>query len=159
MAWDPNQPRVPKGVPGAGRWAAVIFQDDEGVFADMSDLIDQSEFDHFGIRIEDVMDPVAEGEVLRPSRVWVDGEPTDEILGGTSTLGIKGNIDVPRAMQMLGATSKNTQGGYFGKVIYLVGGYDSYPGEDAGERIIPDATVIGVYIRDRDAFSSVNARL
>ena len=93
------------------------------------DALDDGEYQYYGIRVED--DVTYEvGDEAHESRVWDDGEPTDEVLDGTSCVGIKWNAtdaDIADAITI----SKS----YFGDDIYLIAGNDMEYGEDAGEFI------------------------
>ena len=81
----------------------------------------------FGGRIDE--EPWRVGDRLPPSRVWCDGEPTDAVLAGTSTI----RLDDPRAAALLSQ--------YFGDYLLLVSGSAGLFGEDDGEMIIRDAVV------------------
>jgi hypothetical protein len=88
----------------------------------------------YGLRVE--AEPVSIGDILPDSRVWVDGEPTDETLRGVSTIGITADT-VERSIDMLS--------GYLGDYIVLVQGVYASWGEDAGERIIEQGEVIACF--------------
>lgn len=100
---------------------------------EIKELIGKEEFAHYGIRCEeDTMRQV--GEELDNSRIWIDNEPTEETLNGTSCIGIESAEDVGKAMELI----KN----YYGNCLYIIAGdYREY-GEDEGEHIIQNATVV-----------------
>lgn len=164
MTFNSSQPRVPKGSPGGGRWVQATFSDYEESLDDIIDQLetamDAGEYEYFGIRVEDVDDPATKGDELPASRVWVDGEPTIETLRGTSTFGLSSarRSDVDRALRAMGLRD-DARNGYYGRVIYIVGGDAREHGEDAGEHILKDAKVVTVYTRDDSAFAPVKRRL
>lgn len=81
-----------------------------------------------GVRRDD--DAYAVGDILPPSRLWDDGEPTEEVLDGTSA------ID-PRKAPLLSQ--------YLGRYLYLLAGdYHTY-GQDEGEVILRPAKVIDMW--------------
>lgn len=73
----------------------------------------------------------AAGDALPCSRVWIDGDPTDEYLPGTSAL----RLDYTYAQRTRDYLR------YFGHV-YLVCGDGGLYGEDVGEAIVRHATVV-----------------
>jgi hypothetical protein len=88
---------------------------------------------YFGLRRTER--PLVVGSVLDPSRVWIDGEPTDEYLDGTSV------VYVASAGVIADALSKIEQ--YYGDHIALVGAARERGwGEDANERILVDPVVM-----------------
>ncbi len=80
------------------------------------------------IRLDDEVYQV--GDVLPNSRIWDDGDPTDEMLDGTSVIGKK-------------ITSRSV-GGYFQKYAYIVKGDSHRGGEDNGEWVMRHAKVVGL---------------
>ena len=107
-------------------------------------IANQSSVFHLGLRIEHGV-TYKTGEYLPDSRVWVDGEPTDETLDGTSVICLDNYTDdegfltadaVRQAIENAGA--------YVGTHIIVVA-QDDHPsiGEDAGERIFRAACCIG----------------
>ncbi len=72
------------------------------------------------------------GDILPPSRVWVDGDPTDEVLPGTSVL--------------LPFFDSNKGGQYqaFGEHKYIVEGRYVQDGYDDGEVVLAHCVVIEV---------------
>ena len=151
--------RVPAGNPGGGQFAKTAYTDDAQVFADIQSIIAQDEFAEYGIRIDDVVSPLRVGDDMPESRIWVDGEPTSDTVGGTSTLGIEKPERIGDYMRQMGATDGSRGAGYFGKVMYLVGGDRGSYGEDPGERVIENAKVVAVFIREKNAFAGVKYRI
>ncbi|MBR7146478.1 MAG: hypothetical protein IKD11_02010 [Oscillospiraceae bacterium] len=100
--------------------------------------IENGEYSYYGIRVDDGVD-YSIGDAVAASRVWVDGDPTDEDLDGTSCIGLKFNATVSDVERAIKAASI-----YYGDRIYLIGGDDMEYGEDAGEYIIKDAVVVEV---------------
>ena len=82
------------------------------------------EFHTIGLRIVDDADPPEVGSILAESRRWEDGEPTDDVLDGTSAidLGSRDGSDVSRALDHAKA--------YQGKYALLLGSQSSEEGED-----------------------------
>jgi hypothetical protein len=93
----------------------------------------------WGLRVIPHDHPVNEGDELPPSYRWDDGEQTDEELDGTSTIGIRANGSVERAIKVL------NQGGYVGAQVALVRGDSRGAGEDPGEVLLSDAEVVLVW--------------
>lgn len=95
------------------------------------------DYDVVGVRVVDpeYADYNAQiGDVLGPSHVWEDGVPTNEMLSGTSAIGVDRGY-------MLSATDNR---GYYGNRVLVVGGDVSEGGNDIGEVIIMDAVVLDV---------------
>lgn len=102
----------------------------------------------YGLRVmtvyRDDVDAPAVGDVLPPSMVWDDGEPTDETLDGTSAVlvaenGADGSCEawaVERALTSLDP--------YFGRWVVLLGASSSGGGEDIDEIVMRDARVLWV---------------
>lgn len=162
MGFNKEQPRVPAGSPGGGRWIQAEFGTFESSVDDVRNQLAESmnngEYEYYGIRVEDLDDPGKKGDSLPDSRIWVDGEPTGETLNGTSVLGIESVNDVGKGMIAMGLKD-GARGGYFGKVVYLVGGNSREYGEDVGEWILRDAKIVSVYTRDKYAFSNIARRI
>lgn len=102
--------------------------------AELKEMIDNNdwdiEFEKFGIRIQE--QPFDLGSIDHNSKVWIDGEETDEELDGVCSI----NLDAPEAVECLNGY------GYFGNHIALIAS-DSYEyGQDVGEIILKDAVVL-----------------
>ena len=89
---------------------------------------------YIGLRSDDRVYSV--GDALPESRVWDNGIPTDEMLGGTCCTGLFHAEDVCSMIEF------NIREYNHGQPLYLIGGDSCAYGEDAGEIIIPDAHVI-----------------
>jgi len=74
---------------------------------------------------------IQRGDTLPPSYRWVDGEPTDELLDGTSAVDIKSRGSIPCD--------------YRGTRVLVVGGTDVGSGEDVGEVLVEHAVVLAIY--------------
>lgn len=125
----------------------------QNILDTVQSIIDEGEYDVYGLRVltvttkEDESLPApAIGSVLANSRVWDDGEMLDEELNGTCTVGLNWDADeydITRAVRLLGEGYT----GYTGRYVVLVGGNDYEGGQDAGEYIISNATVLAVWDR------------
>lgn len=101
---------------------------------------------------------IAVGDVLPNSRVWEDGNETLDELKGTSTSEIRrADIDsIVQSIKDLGAHGKNGKNGfYFGDRVVLVKGDPVGFGEDAGERIIANAEVVGIWKKPNKGLSEI----
>ena len=85
------------------------------------------DYAHLGLRIVDDLPPV--GEVLPRSRAWDDGNPTDDLLPGTSALRI-----TARTLELAAA--------YMGDYALLVGSHLCMYGDDPDELVMRDAVVL-----------------
>jgi len=81
------------------------------------------EHEYIAYRIQD--EPAELGARLEPSRVWVDGDPTDELLDGTC-----------------GCTKRESLSIYHGRYLVTMGGDHRSWGEDKDEVILRDAVVL-----------------
>jgi hypothetical protein len=101
------------------------------------EIIERGEYEHYGVRAH--RSTVAVGETLGNSRVWMDGECTDDELRGISTLKVTAdNVD-----DMIGTLA--AAGYIFGDAaVVLVGGFAGEWGEDAGEYIIRDNICLAI---------------
>ena len=101
---------------------------------ELRQMIDENDWDieysKFGIRIQEV--PFELGDMDHNSHVWVDGEETEEELDGVCAI----DIDSPEAESSLSGK------GYFGNHIALIASDRYEYGQDLGEVILKDATVI-----------------
>lgn len=94
----------------------------------------------YGVRVIPHGHEVKVGDSLEHSKAWVDGNMTDEILPGVSTVGIEKG-DVSKAIERL----KNA--GYSGKQIAIVKGDSGGYGDDEYERLIKNPEVVGAFLR------------
>lgn len=105
---------------------------------------------------------VEPGDVLPESFRWEDGEQTDERLDGTSAILVRPPHDRERVMAALvavGATGipphETPNGVYRGTRFALVKGESVGPGEDVGEVIVADATVVALWRRDDTVWRAI----
>jgi hypothetical protein len=102
---------------------------------EIKQAVENREYGYIGIRCEDGVSYNV-GDHANESRVWIDGEATEDTVGGTSCIGINRSDDVDAAMDMIA--------NYFGDRLYLVAGDSFEYGEDEGEYIIRDAVVVAI---------------
>ena len=102
------------------------------MIAKINDMLDELiyDYEHIGIRVQD--EPFTLGPIGHLSHVWEDGEDTCEELDGICAV----KVGFPGW--------ENIVGQYFGEHIAIVAGNEASYGEDAGEIIISDATVIDI---------------
>lgn len=81
---------------------------------------------YVGVRVQEV--PFELGQIDHCSKVWVDGEETDEELDGVCATKL----------------DKLTANEYFGDYVAILCGNSAEYGEDAGEIIISDAIVASI---------------
>ena len=102
---------------------------------EINELVDNAGYGYVGIRVDNDVE-YSVGDDVAASRVWDVCGVTDEMLDGTSCIGLNGS----NAEQAL-----RTVGQYHGNRIYIIAGNDMVDyGEDVGEIIIRDAVVIAV---------------
>ena len=93
----------------------------------IEEIEDAYDYGYIGIRVSE--NEFTEGETLDNSFVWVDGEMTDEELGGTCAIMLKD------------AKLANT---YFGNHVAIIGSDSMEYGQDLGEIILRNAEVLEV---------------
>lgn len=102
--------------------------------ATLKEMIDNNDWDvkfsRFGIRIQEQAFEL--GAIDHNSKVWIDGEETDEELDGVCAC----DLNSPEASEALNGK------GYFGSHIALIAGDGYEYGRDAGEVILSDAEVL-----------------
>jgi len=92
------------------------------------------DFEYLGYRTVDAgHDPVAS------SRIWVDGDPTDDFLPGVSVTDV--NAKTAKKMHKL-EEGDSPHGYYLGDEVYLIGGNIADRGEDYGELVIRDPVIV-----------------
>lgn len=100
------------------------------------EIIAAAEFDHYGVRAH--RSAAIVGGSLGKSRVWIDGEPTEEELDGISTIKVTaGTVDL--ALEIVRRTYC-----WSDETIVLVGGYVGAWGDDDGEFVIRDNVCLAV---------------
>ncbi len=100
-------------------------------------IIEEGHYEHYGVRAHRATATV--GQTLGNSRVWVDGECTDEELRGISTIKVRSADEVESIVARL-----RREYCWDSETIILVGGYEGEWGEDAGEYIIRDNVCLAV---------------
>ena len=93
----------------------------------IDEIKENSDYEYIGVRVQE--GEFAEGEILDPSFVWVDGEMTDEELDGACAVRLE---DVELASR------------YFGDHVAIIGSNSMEYGQDLGEIILRDAEVLEV---------------
>lgn len=116
----------------------------------------------YGIRVipGDYSDELSPGDSLPPSNRWVDGEDTGEPIAGTSAIRINGSDGdaVLRALKLAGADGNSGPNGfYWGNRVALVKGDSIGSGEDVGEILLKDATIVDLWNKPTKGKSSVFA--
>jgi hypothetical protein len=96
------------------------------------------EWTWYGLRCCD--DDLIVGDRMPASRVWDDGEPTDEYCPGASCLKVAHDGIGPA--HILGKLDQLQT--YIGTRVYLCGGHYASYGDDPGEIVISDARVVDV---------------
>lgn len=107
-------------------------------------IANESPYANHGLRIVDDPAEAAVGTVLAPSRCWDDGEPTGDVLDGTSVLVCHDESSAARALRL----SRS----YVGRYLLLVAsdrcGSDYCA--DPGEGLLVDPVVVAVIDREAD---------
>lgn len=86
------------------------------------------DYEKFGIRVQEV--PFEIGTMDHVSRVWIDGEETEEDLDGVCAQDV--------------TTLDKYSNEYFGDYVAIVAGNDYEYGADSGEIIIRDPVVVKI---------------
>ena len=97
-------------------------------------IVNNDQYGYFGIRIDCDVDYKV-GDFAADSRVWDDGNATDDTLDGTSCIGVNIN-NIDKSVKLVNS--------YYGNRVYIVAGNVMEYGEDAGEYIIQNAKVIAI---------------
>ena len=91
------------------------------------------DFDFIGIRIQDeIFEQIGE-EINHNSKVWEDGNETDEELDGICAINAKTTQYLPKSV-----------GGYIGNVVIILGSNDVEYGQDEEELIMKNAIVLDI---------------
>jgi len=105
--------------------------------------------DYVGLRVTE--DPLEVGNDVPDSRVWDDGEPTNEKLDGASAIEIDDNANSVLAVLKQAGIIKNPRGGgYFGKHVAIIASNQATYGVDQNEIILKTADVIATFVRADD---------
>ena len=108
----------------------------------IDELLEDREYIYYAIRVlpNDMPEPKI-GDVLEPSYQWIDGERTEEGLGGTSGIGLLGARETkPISLEKVDQLMQ-----YAGDKIAIIAGDNGYAGEDPGEIVIEDAEVLAIF--------------
>ena len=92
--------------------------------------------DAFGLRSDER--DLQIGEIFPASRVWDDGEATEELLDGTSVTGFRYAEDAAKALELQLSVYN------YGQPLYLVAGNLNSYGEDEGEYILEAAEFLAI---------------
>lgn len=101
----------------------------------MQEIIDEGEYSTVAIRTQD--QPFELGRIDHCSKVWVDGEETDDELDGISASTIDG-------ADMHADDYSPFRGHYYGEHCAIICGDERTWGEDAYEVIINDPVVVRI---------------
>jgi hypothetical protein len=104
---------------------------------------------YFGLRVEDGR-TFAIGDYIPNSRVWDDGEPTQDEVDGVSTVGLGDDPSLSDVETALGAADI-----YHGATIMLVGARYQSRGQDAGEHVLRRPISLGVWTREAKAARTI----
>ena len=114
---------------------------------DVADLVREykrgGDYEHVGLRVTE--EPLAVGQRPPSSRVWDEGNPTAEKLGGTSAVDIRS----PDLLDQLGYSGKNSNkhGYYWGDNVAVIGSNSATRGADPNELVMKDGTVLGAFMK------------
>lgn len=128
-------------VPGAKGGKAVggkLSAEAQRIRDEIAEILSQQgdDFVNFGLRVTE--EPLEVGKAAPPSRVWVDGEPTAELLDGPSVHQIRTEADIERALAAAGFETGSPSSYYFGPHVSLIGSDRASVGEDPYELIFGD---------------------
>jgi len=92
------------------------------------------DYDDVGLRVQESDYGMTVGDKIEyQSNVWIDGEITEDLLDGICCIGAE---EAARRILSFGA--------YMGNIILVLGSNRSECGEDDGELILRDATVLDI---------------
>ena len=100
-------------------------------------------FEHYGLRITGEPEPgyaLDEGKWAPPSRNWDDGNPTDDYLPGTSTLGFD-PTSTESIQDALGKAGVYTGNKPFDR-MHIIGADRRSRGDDPGEHVLYKGSVV-----------------
>ena len=123
-----------------------VMSDDAAVSAVLSAVeAAAAEYEHVGIRITE--NRLEVGSTPENSRVWVDGEPTEETLNGASAVQVKPDEKSVRNALRASGLIKGGRSEYYGKSVSVIGSNEMTYGEDDGEIVMSDAVVVAAFER------------
>ena len=101
---------------------------------------------YYGLRIDEGKPVEKVGDYMPHTRVWENGEPTNNMLNGTSTLGL-GEAPTVKDIEnaILGLDYYRGPGHTYGDTISLVGAPYREHGMDAGEHILRKGIALGIW--------------
>jgi hypothetical protein len=101
------------------------------------------QFESYGLRADDAAYDADASTWLPPSRQWVDGEPTDELLSGTSSVGLPDSASDEEIRAAILSLKP-----YLGDNLYLLGSKSAKEaGEDEGEALLKKAVALAKWER------------
>ena len=95
--------------------------------------------DAYGLRRMNASDEIKPGDWLTESRVWVDGEPTNQLLDGTSAISLLQFPPTEDAIRKAWNVLKRYEGD---RVVPIGGKQSSSAGVDPGEVVVRDAQAL-----------------
>lgn len=106
---------------------------------EMISIIEAGEYEYYGLRAHRGAAPAEIGQSLGNSRVWVDGDCTDDELDGISAIRVRAGDDIAAVIARL-----RSEYCWADEAIVLVGGYSASHGQDRGEIIILDNICLAI---------------
>lgn len=101
------------------------------------------EHSQYGLRVCHDDAAVTVGDVLGPSHVWIDGECTAEVLGGTSALRLTVRMSPDEVAAVVAQAEEYARG--LGGTLALLGCERAEGGEDVGETVMASPSVLAVW--------------
>lgn len=105
----------------------------------ITEIVASGKYAYYGLRVVEDEPTLAIGSTLPPSRRWVDGDPTDDYLEGTSVIAITPCTGVSAALNLLRP--------YYGSYLLVVGYEEFEHGQDSGEAIAKWPVLLAVIDR------------
>ena len=106
------------------------------------DAIQELDYSYFGIRAIDEV--LAVGDTCQNSRVWDDGDATEETLEGASATKITLNGYTDTAIKTALEAAEKANKPYYADHHYVIASDNMEYGEDMNEIILKDAVVIAI---------------
>lgn len=100
----------------------------------------------WGLRVLEEED-ITPGTALQPSRIWVDGEPTEDMLDGASAIRFDPEDDNSIRKALIAIGGYGGHNSYFGRTVAVANADRGRPGEDRMEVVMRDATASAVFKR------------
>lgn len=105
------------------------------------------EFEYLGVRTQ--YEPFTLGPIDHESHVWIDGEDTGEVLDGISVTSVRSPEIAMHANDESSSEARRAKGSYAGFYTAVIGGNKASSGDDPGELVISDPTVLYVFKKKR----------